>query len=111
MPFREMGSALRSNVTKGTLDIQQERDPVSLQAAMKCRASQVWDGRLQGIEAVVQRQEPVAPKRDGHCFLRLDQDRGARLLRASLHILDRRTLPGKAISIGEESLVTEALTH
>jgi hypothetical protein len=50
------------------------------------------DRRLQGIEAVVQRQQRVAPECDDHRFLGLGQDSRSRLRRASLHILDRRAL-------------------
>jgi hypothetical protein len=45
------------------LDIRQPRDAMALQAAMQRRPGQVRDRRLQGIEAVIQRQQRVAPER------------------------------------------------
>ena len=43
-------------------DLRQAADAVALQAAMQGRARQVRDRRLQGIEAVVQRQQRVPRK-------------------------------------------------
>ena len=41
----------------------------------------MWECRLEGVEAVVQRQERVSPERDDNRFLVLAQDSRARLLR------------------------------
>src|SRR6056297_922052 len=50
------------------------------------------DRGLQGKKTIIQRQQRVTPKGDDHRLLRFGQDRGARLLRAGLQILDRRPL-------------------
>ncbi len=50
------------------------------------------DGWLQGIEAVVQRQQRVPPKSDKGRLLRLSQDRRAGLSRSRLEILNRLAL-------------------
>src|SRR6056297_722335 len=52
----------------------------------------MWDRGLQGKKTIIQRQQRVTPKGDDHRLLRFGQDRGARLLRAGLQILDRRPL-------------------
>ena len=44
------------------LDIRQARDAVPLQAPVQCRARQVRDRRLPGIETVVQRQLRMTPE-------------------------------------------------
>lgn len=44
-----------------------------LETAVQCRSRQVQDRWLQRIEAVVQRQQRVAPERDHYRFLRLGQ--------------------------------------
>jgi len=46
------------------LDLRQPRDAVALEAAMEGRPRQVRDGRLQGIETIVQRQKGMAPEGD-----------------------------------------------
>ena len=50
------------------------------------------DRRLQRIEAVIQRQQRVAPERDNRRLLGFGQGRGMRGLRPGLHILDCRPL-------------------
>ena len=74
------------------IHVGQSRDAVTLKAPMQRRACQVRDGRLQGIKAVVQRQQRMAPKRNDGRLLGLRQDRRTRLRRTGLHILDRRAL-------------------
>ena len=74
------------------LDIRQARDAVTLQAPMQRRPRQVRDRWLQGIEAVVQRQQRVASEGDDHRLLGLGQHRGPRFRRPGLHVLDRRAL-------------------
>src|SRR5215213_527953 len=65
---------------------------VPLQAAMQTGARQVRDRGLEGIEAVVQRQQRVPPKGDNDGLL-LDREHGrARLLGASALVLDRGAL-------------------
>jgi hypothetical protein len=46
------------------VDLRQSADAVTLEAAMKRRAGQVWDRRLERVEAVVQRQQCVTTKGD-----------------------------------------------
>ena len=59
-------------------DLGQARNPVPLQAAMKRRARQMRDGRLQGVEAVVERQQGVPSERHDHGFFLNRQDRRPR---------------------------------
>ena len=65
---------------------------MTLQAPVQRRPRQVWDGRLKGIEAVVQRQECVSSESNNHRLLGLRQDGGPRFRRPGLHVLDRLTL-------------------
>jgi len=62
------------------------------QAAVQRTACQIRDRRLQRIEAIVERQECVAPEWDDRCLLGFGQRRGVRGLRAGFQILDRRSL-------------------
>ncbi len=87
------GSALRSDVTKGAPDVRQARDPMPLQASVQRRARQTRYLWLQGMEAVVQRQQCMASECHDRRFLGLGQDRRARLPRACLQIPDRRPFP------------------
>ena len=59
---------------------------------MQCRTRQVQDGWLQGIQAVIQRQQLMSPKRHHHRLLSLGQNRGSRLFWPSLKILDNLAL-------------------
>ena len=55
-----MGGALELLLGRlGALHIRQALNPVTLQAAMQRRARQVRDRGLEGIKAVIQRQERV----------------------------------------------------
>ena len=74
------------------LHIRQARDAMSLQTAVQRRSRQVGDGRLQGVKAIVQWQQRMAPECHDHCLLSLRQHGGSRLGRPGLHILDRRAL-------------------
>ena len=56
---------------------------------MPRRTRQMRDGRLQGIEAIVQRQQRVRPDSNNGRLLRLGQDRQARFRRPGLETLDR----------------------
>ena len=57
------------------IHIRQARYFMSLKTAMQGRTRQMGNGWLQGIEAVVQRQQRVAPERHDHCFFLLIQHR------------------------------------
>lgn len=52
----------------GAIEIRQAANAVALQAAMKGRASEVRKARLQGVEAVIQRQKGVFAESDDHRF-------------------------------------------
>ena len=56
-------------------DLRQARDPVALQAAMQRRARQMRDGRLQRVEAVVERQQRMPSEGDDDGLLLDGQDR------------------------------------
>ena len=74
------------------LDVGQAGDAVPLQTPVQRRTGQVRDRRLQCIEAVIQRQQRMAPECDDHRLFGLCQNGGPRLRRPGLHILDRRAL-------------------
>lgn len=74
------------------LDIRQARDAVTLKAAMQRRPCQVRDRGLQGVEAIVERQERMPSEGDDSRLLGLGQNRRARFRRTGLHILYRRAL-------------------
>jgi hypothetical protein len=61
---------------------------MALKETVQRRSREVWNGRLQSIEAVIQRQEGVLAEGDAKGFLLGRQDRRARLLRPHRHILD-----------------------
>ena len=54
-------------------DVRQASDAMPLQTAVQGRARQMRDRRLQGIEAVVERQERVPAESDDHRLL-LDRE-------------------------------------
>ena len=45
-------------------DLRQPGDPVALQTPVKGRARQMRDGRLQGVQAVVERQQSMPSEGD-----------------------------------------------
>ena len=57
------------------LDAGQSGDAVPLQAAMQGRTRQVWQRRLQRVEAIVERQQRVAQERHDDRLL-LDREHG-----------------------------------
>jgi len=67
--------------------IWQSGDPMSLQTAMQCRARQMWDRWLQGIEAVIKRQQSMTPESHDHCFLICAQNCETGFRRTSFAIL------------------------
>ena len=75
-----------------SLDIRKPGYSVALQAAMQGRACQMGNAGLQGIKAVIQRQQRMPAKRRDHCFVRLGQNCGSRLFGTCLLILNRLTL-------------------
>jgi hypothetical protein len=75
-----------------TLHVRQPRNAVSLQAPVQCRARQMRDAWLQGIEAVIQRQQRVPPESDDGRLLSLGQDRRTRFSWPGLEILNRLAL-------------------
>jgi len=74
-------------------DFRQAADAMALVAMMKLRARKMRDGSLQGIKAIVERQQRVLA--EGHCNgLLLDgQDGRAGLLRPHGRIMDEGPLP------------------
>ena len=73
---------------------------MTLQAPMQGRARQMRNGWLQGIKAVIQRQQRMAPKGNDRRLLGLRQHGGARIRRPGLHVLDRRPLPPRRHRLG-----------
>lgn len=74
------------------LHVRQSRVAVTQQAPMQGRTLQMWDRWLQGIEAVIQRQQCVPTKSNERRLLSLCQDRRALPLRLGLEILNRLAL-------------------
>ena len=64
---------------------------MTLQAAMQRRPCQVWDQRLEGIEAVIERKQRMAPERYDRRLFGLGQDGGPRFRWPGLQVLDRRS--------------------
>jgi hypothetical protein len=64
-------------------------DAVALQTAMEGRARQMRDGRLQGVEAVVERQQGMLSESDDHRLFFRGQDRRFGFLWPSRQIGDR----------------------
>ena len=75
------------------LDLRQAADAVALQTAMQGRARQVGDRCLQGVEAIVERQERVAPEGDDDGFVWGGEHRGAGVCWAGSEVMDRASLP------------------
>jgi hypothetical protein len=48
------------------LDLRQPRDSMTLKATMKGRARQMRNGRLQSVEAIVERQQRMPSEGDDH---------------------------------------------
>ena len=65
---------------------------MALKTAVQRRTGQVRDRRLQGIEAVIERKQRMAPERYDRRLFGLGQDGRPRFLRPGLHVLDRRAL-------------------
>ncbi len=81
-----------SSPSDATLNLRKARDAVPLKAPMQRRAGQVRHRRLQGIEAVVERQQRMAAECRNFRLLGFRQHSGPRFYRPGLHVLDRRPL-------------------
>jgi hypothetical protein len=73
-------------------DVRQPADPVALQAAMQRGAREMRDGRLQGIQTIVERQQCMPAECDDDCLFLDRQNCGPRLFRAGRKIGRRRTI-------------------
>lgn len=74
----EVADRVRLELAPGrfvALDVGLSTDAVALKTAMQRQARQVRDRRLERVEAVVQRQQRVAPERN-HDRRFLDRQRG-----------------------------------
>ena len=69
------------------------RDKVVEVTAMQGQSRQVGDRCLQGVEAIVERQECVAPEGDDDGFVCGGEHRGAGVCRAGSEVMDRASLP------------------
>ncbi len=76
---------------------------MALETAVQRQARQLRDRRLQGIEAIVQRQERVPPERYDHRLLGIGHHRGSRLLRPGLLILNRLAFAPLGNSLGVDA--------
>src|SRR6202044_1171528 len=72
------------------LDLRQPRDSMTLEATMKGRARQMWNGRLQSVEAIVMRPQRMRSKGADHSLFLDGQGRCSGLPRPSRQIGDRR---------------------
>ena len=73
-------------------DLGQAADAVALQATVQGRPRQVRDRRLQGIEAVIERQQCVLAEGDDHRLFLGRQNRRARGLRTHRRIVNEGSL-------------------
>ena len=92
-----------------TLHIRQARDTMALQAAVQRGSRQMGNGRLQGVKAIVQWQQRMAPECHDHRLLSLRQHGGSRLGRPSFHILDRRAIAPLRHGLGIDAQLTAQL--
>jgi len=72
--------------------VGQPADAVALKAAMQGRARQVWDGGLQRVEAVIERQQRMAAEGDDHRLLLDGEHSRVNGLRPHARIADARPL-------------------
>src|SRR5262245_25010001 len=73
-------------------DLRQPTDAMPFEAPMEGRSGQAWDGRLQGIEAAVQRKQRVLAEGDDDGLFLGRQDCGVWGLRPHRGIMDERPL-------------------
>ena len=74
------------------LDIWQLADAMTLEATMQRGSCQMRDGRLQRIEAIIERQERMPPEGDNDRLVPDRKNRGPRLFRAGRMIGDQTPL-------------------
>ena len=86
-----------------SLDTGKTRDAVPLQAPMQRRPCQVRDRGLQGIEAIIQRQQRVPSEGDDCRLFFLGLNRRSRFLRPGLGILDRHPLAPLSDRLGVDA--------
>ena len=86
-------------------DLGQPGDPVALQTPVKGRARQMRDGGLQGIQAVVERQQGVLAEGNDGRFLLGRQHRGANDLGSHRRIVHE----GPLAPLGDRLLVEPVL--
>ena len=85
------------------LHVRQTRDPMPLQTTVQRRAGQLRDGRLQGIEAVVERQQRMPTKGNDNSFLLKGKNGGLRC-RPGLPVRNRGPLPPLGDGLRESGL-------
>jgi hypothetical protein len=81
--------------------LRQSADAVALKTAMEGRARQMRDDRLQGVEAIVERQPGMPSEGDDHRLFFRGQDRRSGFLRPSRPIGDR----GPPFPLGDGLLI------
>jgi len=69
----------------------QATDAVTLEAAMKSGAGQLWDGGLEGVKAIIEREQRVLAKGHSHGLL-FDGERGGSRFWPHGHVLHERAL-------------------
>src|SRR4028119_2069115 len=74
---------------------------MALQAAVQAGTGQVWDGGLQGVEAVIERQEGVAAEGHDDCLLLGREDGRVRRLGAGSLVIRR----GALLPLGDSLLI------
>ena len=88
------------------LHFRQPADSMPIQATMQGRACQVWDGCLQSIETIIQRQQRMPAKcHDGGLLLQR-QYGGVRMLRTGWQIGHRAPLPPLGHRLGIDPMPT-----
>src|SRR5271165_2450279 len=82
-------------------NVRQPADPVSLQAAMQRRTRQMRDGRLQGVKAIVERQQRMLSEGDDDRLVLERQHRRMRVFRPGALIANR----GPLLPLGDRLLI------
>ena len=84
------GMGLERRPRLGTLHLRQSADLVALQSAMEGRARQMRDGRLERVEAVIERQQGMAAESDSQRLFLFAENRGAAVLRPHRRVITFR---------------------
>lgn len=77
----------------GSIEVRQAADAMALEAAMQSRASEMRDGGLESVEAIVEREQSAFAEGDNDGFFIRGESGGTRLLRSHGSVIDAGTPP------------------